>query len=160
MSPVFMLINPYSHPSIVITRARHDESTSNLVRHVKSCEPASSTQTQALAAYASGSQYNEAKHRMKCALWIARRARPFSIVEDPELLDIFSDLNAGCVTPKRKTISRDIKEIWELSHKELATLLQVGHLFFISLLYYLSSVLYSAFLESSILSLMAGHLPM
>ncbi|PPQ74939.1 hypothetical protein CVT26_011413 [Gymnopilus dilepis] len=114
-----------SRPSITVKRARHDESTSNLVRHVKLCTPGNSAQTNALAAFASGSKYNEAKHRMKCALWIARRSRPFAIIEDPELLDIFSDLNAACVTPKRKTIARDIREIWEMSRKELASFLQI-----------------------------------
>ena len=62
---------------------------------------------------------------MKIALWIARRNRPFSIVEDPELLDIFADLNINCVTPKRRTVSRDMKEIFHISQGNLASMLQV-----------------------------------
>ena len=89
----------YSHPSITISRARHDESTSNLARHVRSCAPTDSTQTRALAVYASGSKYTKASHRMKIALWVANRHRPFSIVEDTELLEIFADLNPNCETP-------------------------------------------------------------
>lgn len=62
---------------------------------------------------------------MKLALWVARHNRPFSIVEDPELVDIFSDLNSHCVTPGRRTLSRDIKEIFVLSQKKVAEILQV-----------------------------------
>lgn len=63
---------------------------------------------------------------MKIALWIARRARPFSIVEDPELLDIFTDLNSKCITPSRYTVSRDIKEIFVLSREKVGEILQVS----------------------------------
>jgi hypothetical protein len=74
------------HPSITVSRARHDDSTGNLKRHIKSCAPLNSNQTRTLATYASGSTYTPASHRLKIALWIANRHRPFSIVEDPELL--------------------------------------------------------------------------
>jgi Na+-transporting NADH:ubiquinone oxidoreductase subunit NqrA len=62
---------------------------------------------------------------MKIALWVARRHRPFSIVEDPELLDIFTDLNNKVVTPSRYTVSRDVKEIFQLSRKQVSELLKV-----------------------------------
>jgi len=63
---------------------------------------------------------------MKIALWVANRHRPFSIVEDPELLDIFTDLNPNCVTQKHHTVSRDVKEIFFLSQKEVALMLQAS----------------------------------
>lgn len=75
--------------------------------------------------YAHGSQYNQARHRMKIALWIARHNHPFSIVEDEELLDIFSDLNSACVTPKRRTVSRDIQQIFFMSRENIGALLWV-----------------------------------
>src|ERR1700678_3052149 len=62
---------------------------------------------------------------MKLALWVVRRNRPFAIVEDPELLDIFSDLNSQCVTPGRRTVSQDVNEIFTLSQKKVAEILQV-----------------------------------
>jgi hypothetical protein len=99
-SVILTLVVSTSHPSITVSRARHDESTGNLKHHVTNCAPINSSQTNALAAYASGSKYTQASHQMKIALWIATRNRPFSIVEDPELLDIFLDLNPCCVTPK------------------------------------------------------------
>lgn len=86
-----------------------------------------------MSAYTGGSQYTKGKHRMKIALWIARRNRPFSIVEDPELLDIFADLNIHCVTPKRRTVSRDMKEIFHVSQANLASMLRVR--IFLSLLH-------------------------
>src|SRR5437016_4320701 len=70
----------YSHPSITVSRARHDESTGNLKRHVTNCIPTDSSQTRAMAIYASGSTYTSSSHRMKIALWVSKRNRPFSIV--------------------------------------------------------------------------------
>jgi len=119
-------LGSYSHPSITISRARHDESTSNLTRHVRNCAPTNSTQTCALAVYASGSKYTKASHRMKLALWVSSRHRPFTIVEDTELLDIFMDLNPNCETSSRHTLSRDVKEIFSLSRGEVGTMLQVS----------------------------------
>ena len=115
-----------SHPSIEIKRARHDESTSNLGRHVQKCTPANSAESRAMTIYSQGSQYTPEKHRMKIVLWIARRNRPFSIVEDPELLDIFHDLNAACTTVSRRTVSRDVKEVFLLAREHVGTMLRVG----------------------------------
>jgi hypothetical protein len=42
---------------------------------------------------------------MKLALWVARRHRPFTIVEDKELVDIFMDLNNKVEVPSRFTVS-------------------------------------------------------
>src|SRR5260221_7454019 len=113
-----------SHPSQEITRVRHDESTSNLNRHVQRCAPANSAESRAMVFYAHGSSYNAAKHRLKIVLWVARRNRPFAIIEDPELLDIFHDLNAACETPGRRTVARDIQEVFLISRKRLGELLQ------------------------------------
>jgi len=63
---------------------------------------------------------------MKCALWVANSSRPFSIVEDQDLLDIFADLNPNCVTPSRHTTSRDVKEIFYIGRKEVGVFLRVG----------------------------------
>jgi len=65
---------------------------------------------------------------MKIALWVSNRHRPFSIIEDTELLEIFTDLNPNCESPKHHTVSRDVKEIFGLSQGEVATMLQVGHI--------------------------------
>jgi hypothetical protein len=62
---------------------------------------------------------------MKVALWVIRRHRPFAIVGDPELLDIFSDLNKSVITPSPSTVSRDVKEIFNMSCANVSRILQV-----------------------------------
>jgi hypothetical protein len=62
---------------------------------------------------------------MKITLWVAHRHRPFAIVEDDELIDIFMDLNNKVEVPSRFTLSRDVKEIFELSRIKVAEILKV-----------------------------------
>lgn len=110
----------------MVTRVRHDESTSNLLRHVDKCSPGAATGTSTITAFAHGSTYSYPKFRMKLALWVSRRHRPFAIVEDPELVDIFMDLNNKVEVPSHVTISRDVKEIFYISRKNLAVILQAS----------------------------------
>jgi predicted oxidoreductase len=65
---------------------------------------------------------------MKIAIWVARRHRPFAIIEDDELVDIFKDLNNKVEVPSRFTVSRDVKEIFEMSRKQVAAILKVHSL--------------------------------
>lgn len=115
-----------SHPSVAISRVRHDDSTSNLIRHVRSCAPANTAESQAMETFAKGTTYSEIKHRVKIALWIACRHRPYVIAEDPELLDIFKMLHGSCVTPSRTTVSRDVQEIHEITKKVVMEILAVS----------------------------------
>jgi hypothetical protein len=62
---------------------------------------------------------------MKIALWVARRHRHFAIVEDDELIEMFMDLNNKVEVPSRFTVSRDVKEIFELSRKKVTEILKV-----------------------------------
>ena len=78
-----------------------------------------------LTAFAQGSTYTPHKFRMKIAIWVARWHRPFAIVEDDELVDIFKDLNNKVEVPSRFTVSRDVKEIFEMSRKQVAAILKV-----------------------------------
>lgn len=99
------------HPSVIVTRVRHDDGTSNLKRHVERCEgKSSSAEANAMTVFASGCTYKAARHRAHLVIWIARRRRPFAIVADPELLEIFAELHAPCKTPSASTISRDMKD--------------------------------------------------
>ena len=100
---------------MTMSRARHDDSTSNLVRHVRDCDKTAPPGSGSITAFAQGSTYTPHKLQMKIALWVARRHRPFSIIEDPELIDILRDLNSKVVTPSRYTVSRDVKEIFQMS---------------------------------------------
>jgi hypothetical protein len=62
---------------------------------------------------------------MKLALWVARCHRPFAIVEDNELVDIFMDLNNKVEVPSRFTVSRDVKEIFAMSRVKVSEILKV-----------------------------------
>ena len=75
-----------------------------------------SPEAAALTVYASGCSYKPARHRAHLVLWIACRHRPYTIIADPKLLDIFTDLHAACKTPSQSTISGDIKGAHGLVH--------------------------------------------
>jgi len=106
----------------------HDESTSNLVHHSDRCAPGATTTTSSIASFAYGSTYSYPKFCVKLALWVACCHRPFSIVEDEELIDIFMDLNNKVEVPSHVTVSRDVKEIFQISQSKVVEILQVGHL--------------------------------
>ena len=42
---------------------------------------------------------------MKITIWVARRHRPFAIVDNDELVDIFMDLNNKVQVPSSITVS-------------------------------------------------------
>jgi hypothetical protein len=111
-----------SHPSEKVTRARHDESTSNLVRHAENCDP-SSASLKMINLFANA--YTPGKFRVNVALWISRRHRPFMIVEDPKFVELLTSLNNKVSVPSRATLTRDIHEIFAATCLNVATLLQV-----------------------------------
>jgi hypothetical protein len=110
-APSTVSYNMYRNPSVIVTRVRHDESTSNLVRHSDRCAPGATTTTSSIASFAHGSTYSYPKFHVKLALWVARHHRPFSIVEDEELINIFMDLNNKVEVLSCVTVSHDVKEI-------------------------------------------------
>jgi hypothetical protein len=67
-----------------------------------------------------------ASHHMKIALWVSKYNRLFSIVEDEDLLQIFTNLNPNCITPMRQTVSRDVNQIFALSCTQVGALLRVS----------------------------------
>ena len=46
---IWSLTFPLRNPSVVVTRVRHDESTSHLVRHADKCTPGATTATASIA---------------------------------------------------------------------------------------------------------------
>jgi len=116
----------FRSPSIKVTRIRHDDSTSNLVRHVKACDGGvAMARSGSITEFAQGSTYTPHRFRMKLALWVARHHRPFAIVEDDELVEIFTDLNNKVEVPSRFTVSRDVKEIFLMSRVKVSEILKV-----------------------------------
>lgn len=99
------------------------EPTSNLKNHVKRCAPSKGVKT--IEDHIPGAKYTKALMRFKLLTWVARRHRPYSIVEDPELRDIFQMLYARVEVPSARTISRDVQEVFELSRLNLIAMLKV-----------------------------------
>lgn len=62
--------------------------------------------------------------RYLLAVWIARRHRPFAIVEDPELRAIFHMLFDKVEIPSRSTVSRDVREVFAATRKQIRSLLR------------------------------------
>jgi hypothetical protein len=106
-------------PSKYVTRSRTDESTSNLIRHVNTCDPPTSP-----ASVASFSTYTVGRFRYLVATWSARRARPHFIIEDEELREIFTMLNSLVKIHSHQTVSRDISDMYHRSRLAIALHLQ------------------------------------
>ncbi|PIL25420.1 hypothetical protein GSI_13310 [Ganoderma sinense ZZ0214-1] len=99
------------HPSKHVDRMEYQESTGNLSRHVKACDPEETPETEMITAYASGAQYSPARLRFLVAMWCARRHRAFQIVEDAEFREVLHMLYAKARLPSRVTVSRDVQAI-------------------------------------------------
>ena len=118
--------NEYSsHPSVYLDRIAHEDSTSNLLRHVRTCEPPETAETEVIMSFAAGSTYSKAKFRYLLAIWCARRHRPFSVVEDPEFREVVRMLYGRAEIPSRISVSRDIQHLLEYSRVRLINKLLV-----------------------------------
>ncbi|PIL27248.1 hypothetical protein GSI_10392 [Ganoderma sinense ZZ0214-1] len=112
------------NPSVHVDRKLTDESTSNLNRHINVCVPPTALNATQITGYAQGVNYSYARVRYLLAMWIARRHRPFTIVEDLEFCELLHMLYARVEIPSRVTISRDLKDIFEDSCARVKTKLQ------------------------------------
>ena len=101
-------------------------STSNLLRHVRNCEPEETPEVELLASFAAGSTYSKAKFRFKLAVWIARRHRPFNLVEDPEFRELLYMLYGRVEIPSRKSTARDVLSLVRYVKQQLIARLQVN----------------------------------
>jgi hypothetical protein len=79
-----------------------------------------------MAAFASGSTYSEPRLRYLLSMWCARRHRPFAIVADPELIEIFTMLHARTNVPHPITVARDVREIFRLCKQNVVSMLKVS----------------------------------
>jgi len=101
-----------------VSRARHDDGTSNFIRHVDRCTAvpeAEATGQLTIPMFAGGSTYSEAKLRLLIVEWCARNSRPMIIVEDEPFMNILRMLNANVAIPGRKAVSRDIKAVYKIA---------------------------------------------
>ncbi len=99
--------------------------TSNLLNHVTKCAPAKKGTVEQ---YIPGAKYTKALFRFKLLCWIVRRHRPYAIVEDEELRDIFRMLYEMVEVPSARSISRDVIEVFEMSKRNVIRMLEVRRL--------------------------------
>lgn len=116
----------FSRPSEYCDRQHFETSTGNLGRHIKDCDPQNTAPTQQITAFASGTTYSSPWFWFLLSMWCARRHRPFKIVADPKLVEIFQMLYHRAKVPHPVTVSRDVKEIFRLSKENVANILQVS----------------------------------
>lgn len=113
-----------SHPSEKCIRSRTNDSTSALNIHVKKCDPQSSSPVELMERFTSGCAYRREDFHIYLLMWIVKRCRPFSIVEDDELQMLFRMLYKNVVIPSQKTISRHIKLFHMLCQSKVISTLQ------------------------------------
>ena len=119
------MIALHRNPSKHVDRALNDESTGNLNRHIKICAPEATPETQMITDYAQGANYSYARVRFLLAMWIARRHRPFTIVEDPEFRELLRMLYVRVEIPSRVTVARDLRDIFDDSRARVKAKLRV-----------------------------------
>jgi hypothetical protein len=118
------------NPSIVLTPRREEDSTTNLVRHVKSCEGQVVDASKSIANYAQGSTYNKAELRYLVSRWVFECHRPFTIINDAPLQRILKMLYGKIETPSSTTISQDVQDIHGISKCHVGMYLQVRHSYY------------------------------
>lgn len=69
--------------------------------------------------YAAPIKFNAFLARIRIALWLARRARAYSIVSDDEFVDFCLELNPLATLPSRHTVSRDVQLIHKMTKAAL-----------------------------------------
>lgn len=106
------------HPNQVVSRARHDDGTSNFKWHVNRCTAVLEAEVAGqltMSMFAAGSTYSEPKLRLLIVEWCARNSCPMIIVEDEAFVKILRMLNANVAIPGRKAVARDIKAVYKIS---------------------------------------------
>ena len=131
----YITVNPYAQltlyyyyfirPSITLTRVQWDTSTGNLQRHCNGCNSKVAPPGQGINDFAHGSTYSPARMRYLAALWVSRSGRPYIAIQDPDLLAILRMLYSRVEIPHPTTLSRDVREIFEMTQQNIAKELQV-----------------------------------
>ena len=112
-----------------VTCVCHNHSTSNLNCHIKRCSGKLAPAAQHISKFAHRSTYNKAKFRYLITLWVSQCHHPFSIVSNPLLQQILRMLYTKVNVPSPSTVSRDVKEAFEIAKKHVGAVLQVHDLY-------------------------------
>ncbi|THU94624.1 hypothetical protein K435DRAFT_668101 [Dendrothele bispora CBS 962.96] len=107
------------HPDRYVTRARHDDATSNLRRHAfKECPSLNEHQKSGqltVAEFARGSTYSSARLRLKHVQWFAVNHRPMNLTKDDAYQDILRMFHAGVEIMSNQTATRDILDVFKIT---------------------------------------------
>ncbi|THU77326.1 hypothetical protein K435DRAFT_702633, partial [Dendrothele bispora CBS 962.96] len=118
-----------ANPSRFVTRARHDDATSNLKRHAHEQCPSlndhEKTGQLTVAEFARGSTYSESRLRYLHVKWFAMHHRPMELTEDDVYREILGMFHAGVDIKSAQTASRDIKDVFEISRVAVKKKLEV-----------------------------------
>jgi hypothetical protein len=106
-------------------RSCSDVSMLNLKCHVSHCDGQLAPPGGCINKFAHGSTYNKAKFCYLATLWVSQCHRLFTIVKDHPLNHMFWILYAKVDVPSASTISRDVKEVFEITKNNVGMVLQV-----------------------------------
>ncbi|KAF9020505.1 hypothetical protein BDZ89DRAFT_912085, partial [Hymenopellis radicata] len=94
-----------------------DASTSNLVRHVSMCKALGGGGQETITSFAHGSTYSHGRLRLLLVKEVAVCARPFAIAEDEPIRKIIRMCNVNARLISANTLSKDVKEVYEIMKK-------------------------------------------
>ncbi|KZS86491.1 hypothetical protein SISNIDRAFT_420845, partial [Sistotremastrum niveocremeum HHB9708] len=106
-----------------------DTATSNLGKHVLSCNEAA--QLANMAKFLAGSTYTREKLRWLILVWIVRNNLPFSIVDTEQFRAIILLFNPQADIPSHTTITNDIEILFAMAQKRLIKKFAVRIFFFL-----------------------------
>lgn len=76
--------------------------------------------------FVSGTTYTREDFRYYIALWICQNRRPYIIVLDLALRQVFRMLNSKVAIPSNVTVKNDIRKLWKLSVERVRAVLAVS----------------------------------
>jgi hypothetical protein len=125
-------LDTFRHPSArPLMCVSLDSSTCNLNKHVQKCDSTEKkpvTSVAMMERFAGG--YTREKLRWKLVEWVVKKNRPFAIVEDETLIEIFRMLNSKVNAPSGQTLARDLRLVHEMMLGEVIELLDVSVFWF------------------------------
>lgn len=80
-----------------------------------------------MTSFASGSKYTREEFRFLTAVWVCQNRRPFRIIRDPCLNNIFGLLNPLVNIHSPSTVAYDVHNIYVLSEMKVKSFLAVSN---------------------------------
>ncbi|SJL16081.1 uncharacterized protein ARMOST_19597 [Armillaria ostoyae] len=114
---------------VTVNRPFTDNGTSNFIRYFKKCKPKSDSdeprlEQTSLIPFVQGSMYTYGRLHMKQVEWAALCHHPYHMFEDRPYHDILRMMHADVKIPSADTVSRDVKDVYNIVKKRVAKLLQ------------------------------------